>query len=332
MKEKLLTFLCCPICYSDFSLENRVFDESSAEIISGTLSCTGCGEKFQIRDSIPRIIMGDVSRERINNAKAFGYEWKQFSTLKDKYEAQFLDWISPVKKEFFKDKIVLDAGCGKGRHSYLASKFGAREVISVDLSEAAEVAYNNTKSLGNVHVVQADIYRLPFKKCFDYIFSLGVLHHLPDPQKGLDILSKLVRDGGGITLWVYGSENNGWIKTLVDPVRINITSRMRYPVLRIFSLSLGFILYIAVNIVYRPVNMVSRQLGTLLFYNDYLYYISKFNHEEISSIVFDHLAAPVAHYTPGDEFKRWFESSGLKKIKIRWHNNNSWSGNAIKAG
>ena len=46
------------------------------------------------------------------------------------YEEQFLDWLYPIDRAFFPGKRVLDAGCGTGRHAYLASRFGAREVVA----------------------------------------------------------------------------------------------------------------------------------------------------------------------------------------------------------
>jgi SAM-dependent methyltransferase len=47
---------------------------------------------------------------------------------------------------------------------------------------------------------------LPFrKKQFDIIFSLGVLHHTPDPREAFTNLSACLREQGIISLWVYGT-------------------------------------------------------------------------------------------------------------------------------
>lgn len=111
----------------------------------------------------------------------------------------------------FKDKLVLEAGCGKGRHTLLAASWGAREVIGIDLSAAVETAFAATREMENVHIVQADIYRLPLARVFDYAFSVGVLHHLPDPRAGFQSLAAAVKEGGHVSAWVYGAENNEWI-------------------------------------------------------------------------------------------------------------------------
>jgi 2-polyprenyl-3-methyl-5-hydroxy-6-metoxy-1,4-benzoquinol methylase len=46
--------------------------------------------------------------------KSFGYEWQKFSTLYPIYENEFLEWIKPIKQDFFRGKLILDAGCGGG--------------------------------------------------------------------------------------------------------------------------------------------------------------------------------------------------------------------------
>ena len=112
-----------------------------------------------------------------------------YSELTDADRREFLDWIRPLEPADFEGRVVLDAGCGKGRHIFLAAKFKARTVVGVDLSNAVEAAYRNTRELPNVHVIQADIYHLPFAQPFDLAYSIGVLHHLPDPKAGFLALS-----------------------------------------------------------------------------------------------------------------------------------------------
>jgi SAM-dependent methyltransferase len=67
---------------------------------------------------------------------------------------------------------------------------------------------------------------LPLARKFDYAFSVGVLHHLPDPRQGFMSLASRVKPGGRLSAWVYGAENNEWIVRFVNPVREKITSRI----------------------------------------------------------------------------------------------------------
>ncbi len=325
MKRRLLDYLACLYCKCPLSL--TAADEQGKEIISGKLNCPQCQRNYPIIDGIPRLLPDALSADKKATAAGFGYSWKAFAHLDAAYEQQFLDWIKPVSREFFRDKIVLDAGCGKGRHAWCAARFGAKEVIGIDLSEAVEVAYHNTLDLDNVHIIQGDIYNLPFQIQFDYIYSVGVLHHLPDPRGGFLSLSKVLRAGGAISAWVYGRENNGWITYFVNPFREHIATKLPRLLLKMISwLLTAIILYPALKLFYRPINLAAPKLAALLFYNDYMFYISRFSFRDIYSIVLDHLIAPTAFYLRREEFERWFEAAQLNEVQISWHNRNSWRG------
>ena len=319
MKRELLDFLVCPICGREFALRESL--KERGEIFEGSLVCTGCNKEFPVYGGIPRMIMGVEER---STAERFGYEWKSFPQLSGTYKRQFLDWISPVDKDFFGGKAVLDAGCGKGRHVYFASHFGAKMVVGIDVSEAVDVAYENTRDLPNVHIVQADICHPPLRGAFDYIYSVGVLHHLSSPKDGFRALSGLLKPGGTMSVWVYGREGNGWIICLVNPLRKFVTSKMPLSILKILSFPIALFLYGLVKLLYRPINICFGSLKRLLPYNDYLFYISNFDLKEIHSIVFDHLLAPIAFYIRKDEVMKWFESCGFVDPQIAWHNKNSW--------
>ena len=330
MKERLLNYLVCPKCGGSFRLE--VFEKDGLEIVFGKLICAGCSKEYFIKQAIPRII-DEVSAEKQKTAERFSFEWKNFAMITDKYRQQFLDWIYPIKEDFFRGKIVLDAGCGKGRHVYWSAQFGAAEVIGVDLGETVEVAYENNKNFSNVHIVRADIYHLPFRKdFFDYIYSIGVLHHLPDPGAGFTNLVGHLKQNGTISVWVYGREGNNWIIYFLNPLRIFLTSRLPIGLLRLISFFPAAILQILVKFIYRPINKIRvlNPLKKFLFYNDYLYSISSFSFRENYSIVFDHLLAPTAFYLRHEEFEDWFKKNNLSDITISWRNKNSWRGKGVK--
>jgi SAM-dependent methyltransferase len=278
---------------------------------------------------VPRFAsLDEVEAEKAATAAGFGWQWQHFTQADDKYEQQFLGWIAPVAPEFFKDKIVLEGGCGKGRHTQLAAQWGAREVIGVDLSAAVETAFAATRNLPNAHIVQADIYNLPFARAFDYAFSVGVLHHLPDPRGGFKSLMSKVKPGGHISAWVYGAENNEWITRWVNPLRQRLTSRMNPSALLQLSKVPAAIMFAATKLLYGPLNRSTRgaSLARHLFYNDYLNAIAAFGWREQHTIVFDHLVAPTAFYISREEFADWWREIGAGEVGISWHNSNSWRG------
>jgi SAM-dependent methyltransferase len=328
MKEKLLELLACPICGGDLTLAfvgER--GEDGREILDGILSCVKSSHEFKIIRGVPRFAdLSKVEQDKVDTAENFGWQWNHFTQEDTRYNDQFEGWLQPVKPEFFKDKLVLEGGCGKGRHTRIASDWGAKEVVGIDLSSAVESAFAATRDLPNVHIVQADIFKLPFKRAFDYAFSVGVLHHTPDPKAAFVSLANKVKSGGNISAWIYGAENNEWITNYVSPLRERFTSKMSQPTLLQLSKVPTLAVFLGTKLLYRPVNSIAKPVAKYLFYNDYLNHLGSFGWREQHNIVFDHLVAPTAFYISKTDFETWWKEIEAENVEIIWHNQNSWCG------
>ena len=317
----------CPSCAGKLLLS--VKETQDGEIITGELGCDSCSRMFPILRGVPRFSdLETVATDKQETAENFGWQWTHFTQEDTRYADQFLGWLQPVTPEFFKGKVVIEGGCGKGRHTQLAAEWGARDVVGIDLSAAVETAYTATRHLPNAHIVQTDIYNLPLDRSFDYAFSVGVLHHLPDPKGGFESLASKVKPGGHISAWVYGAENNEWITRWVNPVREKLTSRMNQRALLQLSKIPAASVYLATKLIYGPLNKsrTGESIAKHLFYNDYLKAIAPFGWREQHTIVFDHLVAPTAFYLSRQEFEKWWSDIGAEDVVITWHNKNSWCG------
>ena len=106
---------------------------------------------------------------------------------------------------------ILDAGCGTGVSTdYLCHLNPGASVLAVDISAGAlEVARERTRRSGAAQVVrelrieQRSLLDLAGEGPFDYINSVGVLHHLREPEVGLRALARLLRPGGLLHLFLY---------------------------------------------------------------------------------------------------------------------------------
>jgi SAM-dependent methyltransferase len=152
----------------------------------------------------------NISAETV---ESFGDEWEQFATFKDSELTDIgADYFDLVPESFLDgNRVALDVGCGSGRWTRLIAP-RMKSVEAVDPSSAVFVAQKNCAHLGNVRVSQASVANLPFEReSFDLVFSLGVLHHIPDTSAGIGSCVEMVRPGGLFLVYLYYSlDNRGW--------------------------------------------------------------------------------------------------------------------------
>lgn len=164
----------------------------------------------------------------------FGNEWSWFSQTQldqgsraESHDTFFqkTGWVP----EQLAGKTVLDVGCGMGRFADIASRYGAR-VVGIDLSRAVDAAQANLGDRDNVVIIQADVFKLPFRpESFDLIYSIGVLHHTPSTERAFRGLTSLLKPGGKIAIWVYSDEPRLRPYYVVSDVLRRFTSRMDQP-------------------------------------------------------------------------------------------------------
>ncbi len=106
---------------------------------------------------------------------------------------------------FYADRgRVLEVGPGSGFNTRFIARHCRGEVFALDISEAAHTTFENTRSLANCSVVQADLMAAPFPDAFfDLIIADGVLHHTPDTKAAVEALYRKVRPGGQFFFYVY---------------------------------------------------------------------------------------------------------------------------------
>jgi SAM-dependent methyltransferase/uncharacterized protein YbaR (Trm112 family) len=224
MKASLVDILVCPQCHKALKLDVDVKDKDSGEIVEGSLKCKSCGSRFPIASGIPRMVEGFGYQKAIS--RSFGFQWrsrgKRLFEGKTLYGgsvgqevSQFLNRLG-LHTDDLKGKRVLDAGCGSGRLVRALSAYGC-DVVGVDLTDL-EWAYATNREFPNTHIVQGDIFQLPFaQETFDIVWSEGVIHHTPDPKKAFRCLGQVLKPSGMCYVWVYARSPQArvrrWLKT-----------------------------------------------------------------------------------------------------------------------
>lgn len=247
----------------------------------------------------------------------FGYEWRKYHKMDLNYENQFIEWILPFKPDIFRNKKVLDAGCGMGRNSYWVLKYGAKELVAFDNDQrTVRAARDNLADFKNARVESKSIYQIDYQNEFDVVFCIGVIHHLKNPDLAIENLVKAVKPGGLVLIWVYGYENNEWIVKWINPLRIHLTSKLPVVITHLFSYCFSIPLYFFVKIFPQK--------------SPYLRLLSGFKFKHIHSIIFDQLLPKIARYYRKDEARRLLEESALENVGINQANEKSWTVHGYK--
>jgi SAM-dependent methyltransferase len=295
LASEVRAILRCPRC------------QGSVQEDAGGLECIACREKFPLVNGVLRFV------DKQHYAGSFGFQWlKHDRTQLDtqnsrRSEAEFIR-LTGLRPEDLAGKLVLDVGCGMGRYAEVASRWGAR-VVGVDLSQAVEAAARNLADR-DVTIFQADVFSLPFApESFDFIYSLGVLHHTPSCEKAFKSLPRLLKAGGGIAIWLY-SRYNKWYR--MSDVYRTLTRRMSPGLLH--SLCYLSIPLYGIHRVLRAIPLLGRPASGLL---RYLIPMS-FNPDPRWRVLdtFDWYSPWYQSKHTYEEVFPWFESCGLQDLRV----------------
>ena len=113
----------------------------------------------------------------------------------------------------WRGRRVLEIGCGIGTATISFLRAGA-QVTAVDLSdESLQLARRRAdvyRLAGNATFAEADAERLSEAiepETYDLVYSFGVLHHTPHPERAIDQIRSFVRPGSTLKIMMYHSRS-----------------------------------------------------------------------------------------------------------------------------
>ena len=95
-------------------------------------------------------------------------------------------------------------------------------------------------SFPNAQVLHRSAYEINETDRFDMVFSIGVIHHLANPELAVANMVKAAKPGGKVLVWLYSYENNEWIVKYFNPMRKVLFSKMPLPFVHGLSLPFGW--------------------------------------------------------------------------------------------
>lgn len=234
MKRELSELMICPATGEKLKL--RIEREVDGEIIEGEL-ISSSGRHYAITGGVPRMLTtelvdegqqetGDTFSAKWQRAKDFGHEEKSRSFYVDWYLERYSLGTIQALREFLSSKTrILDAGTGNGRDSRLYAENSNAAVFGVDISLSIDSAYNHLRSVPNIHLIQADLTRLPFPKgFFDFIACDQVLHHTRDTEESFHRLVAALAPGGDLSIYAY--RRKAPIRELADDYLRSVVAEM----------------------------------------------------------------------------------------------------------
>src|SRR3989338_4372252 len=214
------------------------------------LSCIECGSnfyfdqdkivcqkkhEFPIRNNIPEILPNNYISDLKKTASVYSKLWKKDAEILS-HESS-LDWhLKEVQKvlpfQIVTGKVGLEIGCGYGLDSVTMAKDNpSTHIFSIDLSEGIFLAEKLKHNLKNVSFIRTSATKLPFRdNTFDFVYSYGVLHHLPNPLEGFCEMIRVLKPGACFFLYLYEDHRDNFVKfyplRLVSFLR-RISTRLR---------------------------------------------------------------------------------------------------------
>jgi len=343
LPNDLLAMLRCLECGSPVRLESVSQRPGYPELgPDGCLRCKGCGERYPLIAGtvrmLPRAMRSrlradyPLSREALEldeaesaaeesvyevkqrTADSFAYEWQRFGDLREQWHKNFVDYMQPHSPESFAGQLLLDVGTGSGRHAFHAADLGAR-VVAVDIGRSIDVARANLPP--EVLTVQADAENLPFEpRSFDFVMSIGVLHHLPDPQRAFERLVPMARPNGHLHVYLYWVPEQPWhvlVLRLVTAAR-RVTVRMPHRLLHALCVPLAAVLAVSIVWPYRLLRRIPRLRRVadalpLKTYADYPFGV-------LVNDQFDRFSAPLERRYTRAEAAEMLQRAGLSDVSV----------------
>ena len=252
--------------------------------------------------------------------EAFGVEWSRFdqSALG---EAEFhglfrryfkiFDWSTlPADAEGF------DAGCGSGRWAVgVVTRVGTLHCVDAS-ARALDAARRNLRGFANCQLHHAPIDNMPFPNdSMDFGYSLGVLHHLPDPGAGLRACVLKLKPGAPFLLYMYYAFDNrpAWYRALWRTTDIARICVARLPA----TLRVG-IAEIVATLLYWPLARLARWLEQhgwdvsgfpLAFYRNQSFYTMRTD-------ALDRFGTRVEHRFSRQQIAEMMTAAGLARVQF----------------
>lgn len=269
--------------------------------------------------------MKDLEFERERTIRDFGEQWTRHQANTGYYASRALlaDIIEPLLDVTeIQGRKVLEIGSGTGRVVGMLVEASADHVVAVEPSQAFEVLVRNTEGFGTkVTYLRQRGDQIPPLDC-DLVLSIGVIHHIPNPQPVMQAAWDTLKEGGRCLIWVYSREGNEMYLAIAQPLR-KLTHNL--PVWA--NDSLAHILYWFVL----PYAHLARAIPSLPLSAYLKEVFLRFEPKQRRLVILDQINPTWAKYYTQAEAEGLLRSAGFTDVQIRGRHGYSWTVIGTKA-
>lgn len=249
----------------------------------------------------------------------FGEQWIRFTRNEGFYASLELlrDICGPLlEADAVRGKLVCEIGSGTGRIVSMLLAAGAGRVIAIEPSDAFDVMKANlADSADRIEFVRAPGEAIPMGRDLDYVFSIGVLHHIYDPAPVVRAAYKALRPGGRMLVWLYGRENNEAYLRIVEPMR-RVTVALPRSLLSGISHALNLLLGLYIPLCrFLPLPLRG-------YMNNVIGHFSWANRR---LVIYDQLNPTVARYYRRGEAEALLVEAGFANVRLHHRHGYSWT-------
>jgi len=260
--------------------------------------------------------MDKIEKQTIDD---FGRQWINYTDNPGHYGSSelLLNIFGPLlTQKDIQNRTVAEIGSGTGRIVNMLLDVGVSHVHAVEPSDAFDVLKVNTeprkKQVTYIHgpgeVLSPDLQ-------LDFVFSIGVIHHIPDPTLTLEAAWKSLRKGGKILVWIYGREGNGAYLRIIEPIR-KITQKLPHWLLIVIcSILLIFLNFYIFLCRFLSLPMREYMLNVLGNFPGYVRHMT----------IYDQLNPSYAKYYTHDEALSLLTDANFEDVKIFHRHGYSWT-------
>jgi SAM-dependent methyltransferase len=261
------------------------------------------------------------STPRTRSITTFGAQWTRFNELEvasggTESDAWFRQWIGSFEIESVCGGRVAEVGAGVGRSLFNIAQYGPMEIVGYEPSTCYPHLVENMRDVPNCRLVNLGGHEFS-ESNLDVVFSIGVIHHIPDPIPVVRNIYDSLKRGGHFVAWVYGDQLSGYV--LAQKIIRPITNKLNDRLLSLLSAGLA----ITLTLYGWTTQRLWLRRAPL-----YEYLSTTFNHLPMrfkKIVIFDQLNPGWSDYYSREDLHSLLSEGGFTDIKIEEKDGYSWT-------